>query len=90
MRHFKSKLPLKAYLENVTALVVLQSPPVAFENLNDVVLGQDRKEPVQQDLQPHGNGTHSIKDQRGYIVNDVGRHSLNSEWGHAGGWRGQR
>ena len=68
-----------AYLEYVTALVVLQSPPVAFKYLYDIVLTEDREQSVQENFQPDGNGMGAIQNQRGHVKDYAWGHGLHAK-----------
>ena len=59
------------HLEDVSALVVLDSPAVALEDLGDLLLPEDAEEPVHEDLEPHGDGVRAVEDQGGQLEDVV-------------------
>ena len=83
LRSLLSSVFFFTHLEDVSALVVLDRPPVALEDLGDLLLPEDAEEPVHEDLEPHGDGVRAVEDQGGQLE-DVVRVD-----GHdAGGGRG--
>lgn len=59
------------YLEDVSALVVLDRPPVSLEDLGDLLLPEDAEEPVHEDLEPHWDGVSAVEDEGGQLEDGV-------------------
>lgn len=65
-----------SYLQDVSSYVVLQRPVKCIEDLDDLLLFEDREEAVQEDLEADGDGLGAIQHQAADIEHHVGVHNL--------------
>lgn len=65
-----------AHLEDVSSYIVLQCPVKCAEDLDNLLLLEDREKAVQEDLEADWDGLGAIQHQAADIEHHVGVHNL--------------
>lgn len=65
-----------SHLEHVSSDVILQCPVQCVEDLDDLLLFEDREKAVQEDFEPDRDGLGAVQHQAADIKHYVGMHNL--------------